>query len=63
MVVGSAQASEDTGFASGVDGMLLVGLESEKMQKDGRVPTQPYSLNKRVLRYPFGQFSHMGAHT
>ena len=63
MVVGSARAGEDIGFALGVDGMVLVGLESEQMQQDGGAPAQPYSLNRRVLRYPFGQFSHMGAHT
>ena len=31
MVAGFARAGEDTGFALGVDGMVLVGIESEKM--------------------------------
>ena len=63
MVAGFARAGEDTYFSLGLDRMALVGLESEEMQQDGGTPAQHYSLNRRVLSYPFGQFSHMGAHT
>ena len=63
MVVVSTRVGDDTRFSLGVDGMVPVGIESEQMQQDGGAPAQHYSLNRRVLRYPFGEFSHMGAHT
>ena len=63
MVVVSTRVGDDTRFSLGVDGMVLVGLESEQMQQDGGAPAQPYSLNRRLLLYPFSQFSYMGAHT